>query len=98
MSHDSLVEAYRAANGPQAHMVANFLQEAGIRAFIDGEESGAGAAGLPVGGMMSPRILVPEGDLDRARELIATVEANDDAPLFDDDDDDLEDSSFPDEN
>lgn len=86
MPYEHLVEAYRAANGPQAHMVAHFLQGAGIPAFVDGEELGAGAGGLAVGWATSPRVLVPAAELNHARALIATAEQVDDEPLIDDGD------------
>ncbi|MBI1348836.1 DUF2007 domain-containing protein [bacterium] len=81
MSQEPLVEAYRAANGPQAHLVANFLQEAGIPAFVDGDELGGGAGGLPAGWATAPRVLVPKTELAHARTLIEAAEHIDDGPL-----------------
>lgn len=81
MPYEDLVEAYRAANGPQAHMVAHFLQGAGIPAFVDGEELSGGIGGLAAGWVTSPRVLVPAGELQFARALIATAESEGDEAL-----------------
>jgi hypothetical protein len=80
-----LVEAYRAANAPQAHMVANFLQGAGIPAFVDGADMSGGVGGLAVGWATAPRVLVPENELAHARSLIEAAEEIDDEPLPDSD-------------
>lgn len=90
MSTENLVEAYRALNGPQAHLVAQFLQEAGISAFVDGDELGSGAGGLPAGWATSPRVLVPEHEVQRARELIQTAEHHTDEPLLSEDGSELD--------
>ena len=86
MSQEPLVEAYRAANGPQAHLVAHFLQGAGIPAFVDGDELGGGLGGLPAGWATSPRVLVPQSELAHARTLIEAAEHIDDGPLLPDGD------------
>lgn len=80
MPDNDLVEAYRAMNAPQAHMIAHFLQGAGIPAFVDGEELSGGIGGLAVGWATSPRVMVPAAELNHARALIATAE-NVDEPL-----------------
>ena len=81
MPQEELVEAYRATNAPHAHMVAHFLQGAGIPAFVDGEELSGGIGGLAVGWPTSPRVLVPARELNHARSLIAAAESVDDDPL-----------------
>lgn len=81
MSQEPLVEAYRAANGPQAHLVAHFLQGAGIPAFVDGDELTGGVGVIPAGWSTAPRVLVPAREADHARALIAAAESADDGPL-----------------
>ena len=81
MPYEELVEAYRAAHAPQAHLVAHFLQGAGIPAFVDGEELSGGLGGLAVGWATSPRVMVPARELNHAQALIAAAENIDDEPL-----------------
>uniref|UniRef100_A0A7C2K0H3 DUF2007 domain-containing protein n=1 Tax=Schlesneria paludicola TaxID=360056 RepID=A0A7C2K0H3_9PLAN len=83
MPQEELVEAYRAANAPHAHMVAHFLQGAGIPAFVDGEDMSGGVGGLAIGWSTAPRVLVPACELDHARALIEAAENIDDEPLPD---------------
>ncbi|MDZ4687752.1 MAG: DUF2007 domain-containing protein [Planctomycetaceae bacterium] len=82
MPQEELVEAYRAIHAPQAHMVAHFLQGAGIPAFVDGEGLTVDLLGWPT----SPRVLVPAHKLNHARALIAAAENVDDEPLSEVDD------------
>ncbi len=84
---EPLVEAYRAVNAFQAHVVAHFLQGAGIPAFVDGDQWGIGVGGIPTGSLDVPRVLVPARELTQARLLIATAEDLDDGPLIDAEDD-----------
>jgi hypothetical protein len=76
MPYEDLVEAYRAASAPQAHLVAHFLQGAGIPAFVDGED-----LSFTVGWPTSPRVMVPARELNHAQALLAAAEAIDDGPL-----------------
>lgn len=84
MPQEPLAEAYRAANGFQAHVVAHFLQGAGIPAFVDGDNLGFLVGEIPAGWSTSPRVMVPECELQHALALIAAAENIDDGPLFDD--------------
>jgi hypothetical protein len=65
--------AYEAANGVEAHMVANMLEQSGIEARVDGEHLASGIGDLPAVGLV--RVMVDERDHGRAREIIANWEA-----------------------
>jgi hypothetical protein len=60
--------AYEAANGVEAHMVANMFEQHGIGARIDGEHLASGVGELPAMGLV--RVMVDEDRYARAREII----------------------------
>jgi hypothetical protein len=95
----SVVEAFRAQNSIQAHLVCNLLNAAGIRAVIDGESLHSALGDIPMGWATSPRIMVRAEDLAAARVLIEAADnANDDRLADDDsanDDDFLDDDRHP---
>jgi len=76
-----LVEVYRGANAPQAHVVRNFLERAGIQAVVDGESLQNVLGDLPLSWRSSPRVLVAAENAAWARSLIEAVESSDDEPL-----------------
>jgi hypothetical protein len=73
--HPKLVEAYRARNLPQAHTIRLALEQAGIRAEISGELLQGAVGDLPLGWPTAPRILVDEGQLAAARDIIEQADA-----------------------
>jgi hypothetical protein len=81
MIMSDLVEVYRGINGPQAHVVRNFLQNAGIPAVVDGDQLQNVLGELVVGWPTSPRVLVNAENAAWAKSLIAAVESNEDEPL-----------------
>jgi hypothetical protein len=74
MSERELVEVFRAKDSPQAHMLRAALEEAGIKAAIEGELA---AAPFPLDEDWSaaPRIMVARQDAATAREIVARAEA-----------------------
>lgn len=98
MSTESLVEVYRAANGPQAYLVANFLNAARIPAIAEGDALQWSLGDLPLGWATSPRVLVHERDAAAARALIDAAEAADDGPLPGSELEDVESASDTDRN
>jgi len=76
-----LVEVYRAVNSPQAHVVCNFLQQAGIPAVVDGDQLQNVLGDIGVGWMTSPRVMVAKENAAWARSLIDAEESTDDEPL-----------------
>jgi hypothetical protein len=64
-----LIKVYTLTNAPQAEIIKTFLEEEGIRCFLDGEE--AGSLGLSA---FEINVMVPAGDADRARKLIESHE------------------------
>jgi hypothetical protein len=60
--------AYEAANGVEAHMVANMLEQQRIDTRIDGEHLASGVGELPAMGLV--RVMVDEERYDHAREII----------------------------
>jgi hypothetical protein len=65
--------AYEAANGVEAHMVANLLEQHSIASRIDGEYLAGGVGELPASGLV--RVMVELSDYDRARQIIREWEA-----------------------
>jgi hypothetical protein len=63
------VEAYRARNLPEAHMIRIALEEAGIPAQIEGELLQGAVGDLPIGWPTAPRIVVAESQVDAARQI-----------------------------
>jgi hypothetical protein len=66
--------AYEAANGVEAHMIANLLEQQRLLTRIDGEHLAGGIGDLPAMGLV--RVMVNEDDFDRAREIIREWEAS----------------------
>jgi hypothetical protein len=64
-----LIRVYTLTNATQAEIIKTFLQEEGIRCFLDGEE--AASLGLSA---FEINVMVPAGDADRARKLIESHE------------------------
>jgi hypothetical protein len=60
--------AYEAANGVEAHMIANLLEQVGVATRIDGEHLSSGVGELPAAGLV--RVMVEPHQYDRAREVI----------------------------
>lgn len=59
---------YEAANGVEAHMVANMLEQHSIATRIDGEYLTSGIGELPAAGLV--RVMADEADFERARAII----------------------------
>jgi hypothetical protein len=68
------VELYRAANSIEAHMVCNHLVDAGIQAQVLGDMLEASAGGLPVGDSTAAAVYVDRSDLERAQQLITSLD------------------------
>jgi hypothetical protein len=64
---------YEAANGVEAHMVANMLEQHEIATRIDGEYLTSGIGELPAAGLV--RVMTDECNFERAREIIRDWEA-----------------------
>lgn len=74
MSEPRLVEVYRAKNSPQAHLLRSALEDAGIRAWVEGDLLQGAVGELPLGWSSAPRIMVEESDALRARTLLDRLE------------------------
>ena len=70
----NLVEVYRAQNGPQAHILRTALEEAGIRAVVDGDVLQGDIGVLPAGWSGAPRVLVESHDEARALEIVGRLD------------------------
>jgi hypothetical protein len=68
------VEVYRAGNSAQAHLMASALEDAGIKAIVDGDALQLALGDIPLGWPTAPRILVAQADAVRARELVQQLE------------------------
>src|SRR5215831_15596043 len=64
---------YEAANGVEAHMIANLLEQHDIATRIDGEYLTSGIGELPAAGLV--RVMADERHVDRARAIIRDWEA-----------------------
>ena len=70
-----LVEVYRAQDGPQAHLFRMQLEEAGIPAFVEGDQLQSAVGALPTGWSIAPRIMVEAPFAEQARSLLAEWES-----------------------
>ncbi len=70
MSDEAWVEVYRAKDAVEAHLVYDALEDAGIKALIDGETLGNSFGALPLGWTTAPRILVAKVDYQKALDII----------------------------
>jgi hypothetical protein len=86
MADDDLTVVYRAGHPLEAHMVANFLKEAGVPATVDGDYLTGALGDLPMGWSTAPRVVVCEKNALAARALIEAAQAEDDGPLFEESD------------
>lgn len=84
MADDDLTVVFRAGHPMEAHMVANFLNEAGVPATVDGDYLTGALGDIPMGWTTAPRVLVFEKNAVAARALIEAAQSEDDGPLFDD--------------
>ena len=71
MSEQNLVEVFRAKDSPQAHMLRSALEDAGLRAVVEGDLLQGALGKLPMGWATAPRILVESRDVAKARKIIA---------------------------
>jgi hypothetical protein len=90
----NFVEAYRARNAPEAHLMANALEEAGIQVQIEGELLQGGVGDLPPGWPTAPRVLVEESQLPAAQRLIDQLEAERKPKADDEDQDEDQDDEY----
>jgi hypothetical protein len=79
MTDEPWIEIYRAKDAVEAHLVADALDDAGIRSLIDGETLGSSFAALPLGWTTAPRILVPPEEVERAKEMLKKLKSSDEA-------------------
>ncbi|MDH4056005.1 MAG: DUF2007 domain-containing protein [Gammaproteobacteria bacterium] len=64
---------FDASGNIEAHLVMHQLQQAGIAASIEGEYLQGGIGELPAAGNI--RVVVPDDDVEEARQVIADWEA-----------------------
>ena len=90
MRESSVVEVYASADGHEAHLLKNALEDAGIQARVVGDQLQSAGGELPLGWTIAPRIWVAQADEERARQVIATWEdmrqsgyAEADSPVWD---------------
>ena len=74
MDVEDLVEVYRAKSSVQAHMMASELEDAGIKAMVDGDNLQAGLGVEALGWSAAPRILVAQSDEGRARGVLERLD------------------------
>lgn len=70
METEDLVEVYRAKSSVQAHMMVSELEDAGIKAIVDGDGLQGGLGGEALGWSAAPRILVAASNEGRARGIL----------------------------
>lgn len=70
--------AYEAANGVEAHMIANLLEQHSIASRIDGEYLAGAVGELPASGLV--RVMVDERQYEKARQIIREWEAKSPPP------------------
>ena len=77
--------AYRAHNLIDAHLARHVLEDAGIPAFVFGENLLGGAGELPLFGVL--RVCVPDSAKPEAEDIVAALGLDDGPadPILDDD-------------
>ena len=70
METEDLVEVYRAKSSVQAHMMVSELEDAGIKAMVDGDDLQGGLGGEALGWSAAPRIMVAASNEGRARGIL----------------------------
>jgi Putative prokaryotic signal transducing protein len=70
METEDLVEVYRAKSSVQAHLMVSELEDAGIKAMVDGDNLETGLGGDALGWSAAPRILVAASNEGRARGIL----------------------------
>jgi len=76
---DSLKVIYRARNGPEAHLLKNALEEAGIKAVVTNTVLEGGSGVDIVGWPTLPRIAVAAKDAEAARKMAMEFERSNSA-------------------
>jgi len=76
MNERKLVAVYRAKDNTQANLLRSTLENAGIRAMIDGDLLQGALGELPAGWASAPRIMVDEDDATNARSLLERWESS----------------------
>jgi hypothetical protein len=71
---EDLVEVYRAKSSVQAHMMVSELEDAGIKAMVDGDELQGGLGVEALGWSAAPRILVAASNEGRARGILERLD------------------------
>ena len=69
-SGEELVELYRTKGLPEAYALKNAIADAGVLAFVDNELLQGAVGEVPMGWHTTPRILVPAGSRDIARNVL----------------------------
>jgi hypothetical protein len=70
MDNEELVEVYRAKSSVQAHLMVSELEDAGIKAMVDGDELQGGLGGEALGWSAAPRVMVAASNEGRARGIL----------------------------
>ncbi len=97
MADEDLTVVYHAGHSLEAHMVANFLRDAGLPATVDGDYLAGALGDVPLGWTTAPRVLVCEKNAVVARALIDAAQSEDDGPLSEDIDVGLPEDAVPEE-
>ena len=74
MDEHTFVEVYRAKNSPQAFVLRQALEEAGIRATVENDLLQGAVGELPTEWPTSPRIVVETKDATKALEFVTRWE------------------------
>ncbi len=70
MDNEELVEVYRAKSSVQAHLMVSELEDAGIKAMVDGDQLQGGLGGEALGWSAAPRVMVAASNEGRARGIL----------------------------
>jgi hypothetical protein len=70
METEDLVEVYRAKSSVQAHLMVSELEDAGIKALVDGDDLQTGLGVDAMGWSAAPRIMVAASNEGRARGIL----------------------------
>lgn len=81
MTEGNFVEVYRAKHGAQAMLLQQVLEDEGIPTRVEGALLDGAAGELPLGWATSPRLLVEEQNVERARAFLEKADQSEMAEM-----------------
>ncbi|MGL5096656.1 MAG: DUF2007 domain-containing protein [Planctomycetia bacterium] len=78
---DELIELYRARSAVEAQLLHSRLEEAGVKAFVSGANTGGAGGELNLGWSTDPVVMVAAVDEAAAKQVVADFQPEEHAEL-----------------